>query len=257
MSYGQDSSNAVYPDNEDYYPSTTEPQEGQSVEQNNEQNPQPGFDPNKYVEKADYDNLKQQLDALQPQVQDIQRIKEAFNPQQKQDPQIEALNQLIKTEAEKLVKEQLAPYQQTQQAMVDQQLEGISKNLGFPRASAAQHWVYAVHDELHHKGISGDASAGQIANQIAQKINNQDWLGVANFVQNNWDSINSHAGVYSRQRPVQAQNIGQSFSNNSFQGQSSEPSLEQLQQKAQEVRFTDPQEYAKVMSQMRKKAFGE
>lgn len=247
MGYGEQSSDAVYESSNDYF--TDSSQQEQQVEQKTQEQAAPQID---YAQK--YNEVQQQLTALQPKLEVLNRLETAINPAQQIDPQQKAVNDFIAAQAAQALNPQIEQVQKQYEEMVLTQVDDWAASKGFMDGQEALDWLMVVQHPIRAKAQQGDAQATQLLQNIVQLNNSQNWLGLQRYVEKNWNSINQFAGNYARKAPVQAQMIGQNYGNNTFT--QSQATFSQLQEQAAEHRFSNPQKYAEVMEQMKKLALG-
>lgn len=245
MGYGQESNDAVYQDENDYFVDSSSQEQKQTQEQ-------PA--PQQVDYAAQYNELKQQFDALQPQLGMLNRLQTAINPEPQIDPQQKAVNDFIAAQATQALNPQLEAVQKQYEEMVLTQVDDWAASKGFNDGQEALDWLMVVQHPIKAEAMKGNAQATQLLQNIVQLNNSANWLGLQRYVEKNWNAINQFSGNYARKAPVQAQQFGQSYGNNSFT--QTQQSFAQLQQQAQEYRHTNPEKYAEVLQQMKQIALG-
>jgi len=207
MTYGEDSSSAVYESIDDYY--TPEPEQPQAPTQ-------PAVDTSKFVPVEQYQQLEQQFQQIQPQLETVNRLQQAFAPQQQPiDPQQQAAIDKVN----ELINAQLSPLQQQiQETHKNNLLEFAIQNGIATNARDGENWVYGAYGELVEKATAGDANAYNLAMQLGNAWQSGNYNQVQQFLKQNLNTINGYLQNtrYAVKQPVQSQTIGQSFTNNAF-----------------------------------------
>ena len=183
---------------------------------------QPQIDLSKYVPIDEYKKLENQFQEIQPKLQTVDRLQQAFSPdayKTQEELRAERLEQQAIQKIEGLIKQSMTPLQEQIQAREAQELESWASDKGFFNSKDAELWLSRTQLRMIN---SNDPVAQQLGNEIAYYWNNAikggSYLGVKNYVDKNWDKINSYAPD-KMSSGVKGQQIGQSFSNQPFSAQ--------------------------------------
>jgi hypothetical protein len=257
MAYGNESNSASYDDSSDYFVDAQNNEQSQQAGQ--EQAQQPAFDPNKYVPVEKYQAIEDWKQQAEPKLAMLDRLGSVFNPAPQIDPEQQRVNDFVARQAQEALKPTLDPVTQRLEGIEMQMVSQATSRLGFESPVEAQSWALLICDSgLQKAARNGDRNAEILATNLLNLNNKGNWLGMAQYVENNWDALNKYAGAYAKTTAPKAQMIGHSFGNNNFTNPQSSPqaTFATLQQKAGEYRDTDPQKYAEVLLQMRQLALG-
>jgi DNA repair exonuclease SbcCD ATPase subunit len=238
MTYGEDSSNAVYESIDDYY-TPEQPAQPEA----------PVIDPNNFVPREQYQQLEQQFQQIQPQLETVNRLQQAFAPQQEQ---IDPTQQAAINKVNELISQQLSPLQQQLENTAKSNLLEYAVQNGIARNERdGENWFYGAYGELVNKASQGDANAQNLAYQLGTAWDSRNFNQVQQILKQNLPRINNYLADtrYAINKPVQSQTIGQSFSNQGFPGsQDAYTQYQNIMNEVKQIGFSNPEKRSQLMS---------
>lgn len=206
MTYGQDSPDANYFDDIPDENAQSRPQQA----------PAQTIDPDKFVPIEKYSALEQQFQQVQPKLETLDRLAQAFNPQAPQyTPEQIAEFQRYQQIAKATVDPELQKIQEKLQFQEEMTLDNNAKQLGFADRMEQEDWYFATRRGLLNKANQGDQQAKQAVTVMEALYNNGEYLKLQNYAAQNFDYLDQHAGRMKIGR-VAAQQIGHGFNNSPF-----------------------------------------
>jgi hypothetical protein len=221
-----------------------------------EEAPQPpAIDTSQFVPVDKYNELEGKFNQAMPQLDYINKMQQVFSPQEKTPEELfdEQSRQFVDSRAKHHLDPVLQKIEQLEQKYDTARVEAFEpfvKSIGLPNVEAADQWLVQANRALYQ---SGDPALKQIAEQIATHYNSGNLGQLKQTVSQNLQTVNNYMknhGYWALNVPTQQpQSFGQSFQNNPYAN--SQSSVADMRSKAQQLRFTDPEGYQKVMQQMK------
>lgn len=169
---------------------------------------QPAFNPDNYVSKEAYNELNNKYAQLAPKMEVFDRLQNAFsgNPPQLSEAELKAqqTRDVIHTHARQALTPEMERLTQQMQALESNHLNNFARSKGFSNPRKLDNWTYNVLEELNDQALAGNATARQLASSLNQVVNSDQatTLHLTQFLEQNWDALNKHAGGFAIKPPA-------------------------------------------------------